>query len=546
MYSKFFNLKEQAFENTPDPRFFHATAAHEEALASLVYTVARSKGLMLLTGEPGTGKSLLVRMMLAHFGDRVAFASVEPSSAGDVNLIESACADLGIDLAGHDSWPERLRAFQEYLIDQFAVHKPVVLVVEDAHLLSDEAFQSLLAMSKLDTSNAKLLQVVLVGTPDLRDTFGRSEMTRLRQQVFRSLVLPPLDRDLVADFVRGRLLMAGAEQAEGIFDASALDAIHEISKGIPRVINTLCENALIGALKNRTRHIDGHCVRSAAGAVLRGSDEATQVETPQVSLPETTGVRSSVEQSDSVARVRAPSPSPDIANHLAALGAKLDTLRGDISRRTTSDGENGLAGRLRSLEAKLDSMAKPAQSAPPSEHERALVDRLESIEKKIRGVEVTVLPGALREQSNALSKKLEGFERTLESVAERVAKPAAAPLEPPKPAAAPPEPPKPEPRRQQVATRRISPPAAPRITPKRRVRTVAAVNGLRERGNAEPPKVRRLAGKRDARVCDLRDASVRTPSSLFLHDPTTALLQQVGKLVDLVETPQSHDGATGF
>ncbi len=261
MYAEFFGLRELPFRNTPDPRFFYATPDHEEALASMIYTVQERKGFFLLTGEVGAGKTLLSRMMLRHFGTKIAFGNIN-HSVQDVNdLFESVCAELGIPVEPRCSHAKYVRALHDFLLAKFAQNTPVVLILDEAHTLPTDAFEQLRTIGNLEADDAKLLQIIIVGQPELQQRFASPELRQLGQRLFRSYHLPSMSRSATQGYVELRLSVAGMHDLS-VFDDRAYDLIFEHSQGLPRIVNTLCDNALVSAYSENRKRIDGSFLKS--------------------------------------------------------------------------------------------------------------------------------------------------------------------------------------------------------------------------------------------------------------------------------------------
>ncbi len=261
MYADFFGFRELPFNNTPDPRFFYSTPDHEEALASLVYAVKERKGFVLLTGDVGTGKTLVTRMMLRHFGAQVAFAAINHAVQDAGDLTESICSEFEISVQPESSPTQLVRALHDFLLTQFAQNLPVVLVLDEAQNLSVEGFERLRMIGNLEADDAKLLQTVIVGQTELQRMFLSPQLRQLRQRVFRSYHLPAMNEETAAGYIRHRLSVV-CDHGDDIFTADAIRAIYEHSRGLPRLINTLCDNALLSAYSADRRAIDRPFVAS--------------------------------------------------------------------------------------------------------------------------------------------------------------------------------------------------------------------------------------------------------------------------------------------
>lgn len=209
MYCEHFQLRELAFNNTPDPRFFFPTPDHEEALASLTYGVTQSKGFVLLTGEVGTGKTLISRILMRKLGDDLAFAVINNSYLTANDLLAAVCQEFNLDVSLEAGNMRLARALEDHLLDQFSRGRPVALILDEGQNLSDEAFEQLRMIGNLEADDAKLLQVVILGQPELRDRFSSPELRQLCQRIFRSYHRPALTREQCEAYIVHRLTVAG-------------------------------------------------------------------------------------------------------------------------------------------------------------------------------------------------------------------------------------------------------------------------------------------------------------------------------------------------
>lgn len=261
MYASFFGLRELPFNNTPDPRFFYSTPDHEEALASLIYAISESRGFVLLTGEVGAGKTLVTRLMLRHFNDRIVFAGINHTSLSSTDLLRCICDEFRVEADPNDTGADLIRRLQDFLVARFAENKPVVLMLDEAQALTRDAFEQVRMIGNVETDDAKLLQIVIVGQPELRERFEADDMRQLRQRIFRSFHLRGLTREQTEGYIRHRLSVGGAQYPERVFDQHAINAIHEYSQGLPRLINTVCDNAMLSAYAADQLSIDGPFVQ---------------------------------------------------------------------------------------------------------------------------------------------------------------------------------------------------------------------------------------------------------------------------------------------
>ena len=267
MYADFFGLRELPFNNTPDPRFFYSTPDHEEALASLVYAVQQRKGFVLLTGEVGAGKTLISRMMLRSFETNIAFANINHSLHSAADLMESLCAEFELPVESGMTHTQLMRLLHDFLLAKFAQNIPVVLVLDEAQNLPIAAFEQLRMIGNLEADDAKLLQIAIVGQPELQRLFQSPELRQLKQRIFRTFHLTALDRKSTEGYIRYRLSVAGAKGVD-LFGASAIDKVYEVSRGLPRLINTICDNAMLSAYSCDQREIDVSLVESVVTQMM--------------------------------------------------------------------------------------------------------------------------------------------------------------------------------------------------------------------------------------------------------------------------------------
>ncbi len=258
MYESFFNLSMMPFENTPDPRFFFQSEQHREALAAIEYTIRMRKGFVLITGDIGSGKTTVGRAMCERCGDRATIVNITHSHQDGGSLIRQTLRALQIRSGREEDHGRLLERLGAYLLDRNNQRKPAVLFVDEAQTLSDDALEELRLMSTFDTSTHKAIQIVLVGQPELRQHIANTpRLTALRQRIVLAKHLRPLDAEDVVCYVEHRIRVASnkPESPAVRFDRGALNRIHQTTHGIPRLINVICDNAMLMAYVSETRVI---------------------------------------------------------------------------------------------------------------------------------------------------------------------------------------------------------------------------------------------------------------------------------------------------
>jgi general secretion pathway protein A len=255
MYKAFYGLSRNPFEITPDPAFFYGTPRHNEALASLYHGIERRKGFIVVTGEVGTGKTLLVRCLFRTLKwRRISFAYVFNPLLPVMEFLQYSATDMGLPVVSK-SKGELLGELNRYLISQYRQNSTTVLIVDEAQLLSCELLEEIRLLSNLETEQQKLLQIVLVGQPELDEKLDCQELRQLKQRIALRCRLQPLSREETAQYIALRLWLAGAKESyRSIFPERAVELIHSYSGGIPRLVNTICEGALVAsfAVKSAT------------------------------------------------------------------------------------------------------------------------------------------------------------------------------------------------------------------------------------------------------------------------------------------------------
>ena len=267
MYLSHFNLGERPFSIAPDPRFLFMSSRHREALAHLLYGLGEGGGFVQLTGEVGTGKTTICRCLLEQVPDNVDVALVLNPKVTAEELIATVCDELGV------SYPEEIHSIKTltdllntHLLDAYSRGRRVVLIIDEAQNLSAEVLEQVRLLTNLETSTQKLLEIILIGQPELRAMLQRDEMRQLAQRVTARYHLEPISRGETGDYILHRLQVCGTSHA--IFTRRAINAIHRLSGGVPRLINILCDRAMLGAYVEGRSQVDHRIVRKAASEVL--------------------------------------------------------------------------------------------------------------------------------------------------------------------------------------------------------------------------------------------------------------------------------------
>ncbi len=268
MYLAFFGLNEKPFSITPDPRYLYLSERHAEAMAHLLYGIHEAGGFVQLTGEVGTGKTTIVRSLLAQAPKNAEIALILNPRMTAPEFLLTICEELGIGVpdSATQSLKDLVDILSGYLLRAHAAGRRVVLVVDEAQNLAPEVLEQVRLLTNLETNTQKLLQIILIGQPELRELLARNELRQLAQRITGRYHLSPLSAEETTAYVRHRLRVAGA--TADIFNRFALEEIYRLSDGVPRVINVICDRALLGGYSTDRHRITGPLVRTAASEVF--------------------------------------------------------------------------------------------------------------------------------------------------------------------------------------------------------------------------------------------------------------------------------------
>jgi general secretion pathway protein A len=268
MYEKYFGLEERPFSITPNPRFVYLSQRHRDALAHLLYGVGQggSGGFVQLTGEVGTGKTTLCRVVLEQIPENTRIALILNPMLSPAELLRAVCVELEIDLEGTDGSLQQIQdRLNRYLLERHGSGEKVVLIIDEAQNMNREALEQIRLLTNLETATDKLLQIILIGQPELRELLARAELRQLAQRITARYHLDPLNRQETEHYIRHRLKVAGGERCP--FTSDGLRAIYETSEGVPRLVNIIADRALMAGYAKDVDRINAGLVRAAAREV---------------------------------------------------------------------------------------------------------------------------------------------------------------------------------------------------------------------------------------------------------------------------------------
>ena len=391
MYERFYDLRERPFALSPDPDYLYPSRVHREALDYLRYGLETQAGFVVITGEIGSGKTTLLQTLLRGLDSQTTVGRIVNTMLEPRELLETIMLDFGLDATGK-SKPLVLRDLAQYLVDQRLAGRMVLLVIDEAQNLSLGALEELRMLSNLETEKSKLLQIVLVGQPNLRDKLAAPELEQLRQRITVSYHLDPLDADETRNYINHRLRRA-ALHTPLEFPREVTDAVHARSRGIPRVVNVICDAALVFGYAEERRQVDLPLVDEVLGELeatgVLPRPEAAPAAGRAVAVPAAAAAVGAVQASAAPARagarpayvVQAP-PTPALApapvaaerlsEHIVARTAQLDEREQALRQRERELAEQRriLAEEYRLLRARHTTGAPRLPIAPAAQPAR--------------------------------------------------------------------------------------------------------------------------------------------------------------------------------
>jgi len=272
MYEAFFGLKEKPFEMTPDSRYFYPSAKHTDALNHMVYAIQERRGFVVITGEIGSGKTTLSRVLFQKLDPRTKTAIIRNTQLTAKDLVVLTLDELEIPFNPTSTKASLINRLNEFLIDQMRENNNVVLLVDEAQNLKPHVLEEVRMLSNLETETEKLIQIILMGQPELKSTLWLRELTQLRQRVTLHYHLEPLDEGETAAYISHRLHVAGANGA-AIFSSRVFSKIFHHTHGVPRLINSLCDRALLTGYVSEAKTITPDIIDEVASELPALLDE---------------------------------------------------------------------------------------------------------------------------------------------------------------------------------------------------------------------------------------------------------------------------------
>lgn len=364
MYKSFFKLSCKPFDLIPNPEFMFLSRTHKKAITYLDYGIRERAGFILLTGEVGSGKTTIIREMINQHMSQVVLAKVFNTSVNSDQLLSMINDDFGLPVGGKDKI-ELLRDLNHFLVEQYAQGNQPLLIIDEAQNLPVETLEQVRMLSNLETADSKLLQIILVGQPELRALLAKPELRQLRQRISIQCFLQPLNRQEVEEYILHRLEVAGNRDALH-FSTRSLDLIYLYCGGIPRLVNIVCDFLLLAAFVERTREVDEEMIRDIIGDADLGGYCLTDEARPAAAYAEgsaASGGRGAVPWSDrrfedlfGCLLQRMDASQEEL---LAKVAAPLKELNGRLEQLQAA-----LAGQIRTTGAALSELREEIKQLP--------------------------------------------------------------------------------------------------------------------------------------------------------------------------------------
>jgi general secretion pathway protein A len=296
MYTDYYGFTERPFDVSPDPKFLHLTDSHRETLASMLYGIREKRGFLAVTGEVGTGKTTVINALLNSLDEKVKTAYILRKCTTVHELLRAILYEFGVPAEGRDRF-ELWQRLNEYVLEVASRHEAAVLIIDEAQNLTSRMLEEIRTLSNLETQKTKLLQIILVGQPELDAKLNSEELRQLRQRIAIRRKLLPLSNDEVEAYIKHRLKLVGGI-IYGLFTRDAVALIGRYSKGIPRVINIMCDNAFLIGYALAQKKVDGAIIRE----VIKDMDGEPSPSLKTRGAVASSGVQRSVREGDGFLR----------------------------------------------------------------------------------------------------------------------------------------------------------------------------------------------------------------------------------------------------
>ncbi len=285
MYHRYFGLNEAPFSIAVNPRYLFMSARHRDALAHLLYGVGVGGGFILLTGEVGTGKTTVNRSLLEQIPENTDIALILNPALNAVELLATVCDELGIEYdSGEQSLKSLTDKLHQFLLANYANGRNTVLLIDEAQHLQFDVLEQIRLLTNLETNTKKLLQIILVGQPELRALLNKPELRQLAQRITARYQLKPLNLAETEAYIRHRLQVAGLPANQTLFPKKVVKGIHSVSRGVPRIINVLCDRMLLGTYGQNKTVVDRAMLKQAITEVM-GEEDDIELNTPSSTAP---------------------------------------------------------------------------------------------------------------------------------------------------------------------------------------------------------------------------------------------------------------------
>lgn len=329
MYESFYGFKEKPFNLTPDPDYLFMSRGHEETYTHLEYAITENKGFVVITGEIGSGKTILINFFLRKLKENIQVGVINHTMIQPRQLIKMICQEFELSIDGKDK-AEMLEVFYNFLLKQFAEKKRVALIIDEAQNLPDKTLEEIRLLSNLESEKNHLLQVLLVGQPELKHKLQKKGLEQFIQRVTVYYHLNGLNQDEADQYIRHRLKVAGSKNMD-IFDKEAVEAVSMYSRGIPRLINALCDTALVHGFADELKTIDKNTIEEVVrirnlGGIFTESEEVKKTKPSSFLKKET------FEQFDERIAMTEEKINA-IENALALINQELDILTSSRNKR---------------------------------------------------------------------------------------------------------------------------------------------------------------------------------------------------------------------